>query len=244
MNTLDITRDYTLNNAKAFVRCAADAYNYPHDIETETAHIHVTQMPDAQVVAFRGTASIEDWITDIHVLRQRIQFLPDVPCGSVCEGFYKSTYGVIDQVMAKLNKDIPIFTCGHSLGGAQAALSLLLLKMRGFNTYHCYTYGQPRLGDKIFKAFFDKTMPGRLSRFCNGADIIPWAPSWLFGNRHSGVMHYLKPAGGVAVTPAMAMIAVSDFMDWWGDWATNRKLALLDDHHIAHYVAKVLDLKI
>ena len=51
----------------------------------------------------------------------------------------------------------PLYVAGHSMGAAMAHICALDLKFTlGFDDVNVYTYGSPRVGNTIFKDFFNK----------------------------------------------------------------------------------------
>lgn len=51
----------------------------------------------------------------------------------------------------------PLYVAGHSMGAAMAHICAMDLKFTlGFDDVNVYTYGSPRVGNTIFKDFFNK----------------------------------------------------------------------------------------
>lgn len=51
----------------------------------------------------------------------------------------------------------PLYVAGHSMGAAMAHICALDLKFTlGFENVNVYSYGSPRVGNTIFKDFFNK----------------------------------------------------------------------------------------
>src|ERR1700720_1308221 len=74
------------------------------------------------VISFRGTADIQNWLTDLQI------WLHPFPDGMVHAGFYDSLDLVWDDLNAALDqfqdKAQSLWSTGHSLGAAQAALAV------------------------------------------------------------------------------------------------------------------------
>jgi predicted lipase len=67
---------------------------------------------------------------------------------------------------------------GHSLGAANAALCGFDLASTGFvpsDRLYVYTYGEPRVGNKVFAQMFDKIVPNAW-RLVHYADLVPHLP--------------------------------------------------------------------
>jgi triacylglycerol lipase len=141
------------------------------------------------VVAFRGTEKkVSDWLTDADAVPEPLnqQFQPEKNGPKkVHSGFWKALKGhkvdkktALDHVQTILKKngkdeagnELPIFFTGHSLGGALALLTTVLIA-RDKNGA-CYTYGAPRIANYDF--FENVKMP--VFRIVNSADIVPRVP--------------------------------------------------------------------
>ena len=177
---------FSLANARICLQAAADAYLNAEcgarsaesgaqpaefrisDSSTDT-HVLLRQFGPALIVAFRGSASLRNWLTDFDAHKQAIA------TSHVHEGFYRAALSVRDELrdaIAKSNADTVCFT-GHSLGGALAVVMAWLLgegrdgrlpslnsesEISGTATRHpspasihsVYTFGQPRVGDAAF----------------------------------------------------------------------------------------------
>lgn len=139
-----------------------------------------------QIIAIRGTASIEDAFIDAD-----FGFVRNSNLGiQVHRGFDGATTRVVNELRPLLDKSSPIVITGHSLGGAVALLTGMHLHREGFQISHIYTYGQPRVTDKQGAALY-KQIP--VSRYVNHRDIVPvippaskdkerkWEPYWHLG---------------------------------------------------------------
>lgn len=135
------------------------------------------------VVAFRGTEkNVQDWLTDANCMPE------DVGGGKqVHGGFLKALTGnrdssdrtVKDIVAAALasreaqdaeGNPLPVFITGHSLGGALAVLTTVLVAPDVDGA--CYTYGGPRVANY---EFFRKVKTP-VYRVVNSADAVPRVP--------------------------------------------------------------------
>ncbi|KAG1334419.1 putative Lipase [Cocos nucifera] len=85
------------------------------------------------------------------------------------------------RTLLKKHNNAKILVTGHSLGGALAAIFPALLAMHEEydilgSIYGVMTYGQPRVGDAIFKNFIESTLSKRYYRMVYRYDIVPRIP--------------------------------------------------------------------
>lgn len=189
-------------NALWLARFSSLAYSEREAIEAQAAQwgaeAHFGQHQDTQwllardpraaVLAFRGTEPdrIVDVLTDIKIA-------PLAPpwggVGNVHEGFATELEAAWREIQAQLHDlhvvrdQVPVWVCGHSLGGALALLTALRLLQPGLQDGTkgmlfgaLYTYAQPRVGDSVFADHADRLLAGRYFRAVNNRDIVPTAP--------------------------------------------------------------------
>lgn len=105
---------------------------------------------DAIVIAFRGTANVQNVAVDLNY--DQVSY-PSVPGAKVHKTFYQSYLKLKNQItkgMAQLNTKYPhkkIYITGHSLGGALALFAAVDLSLN-YAVTAVYTYGQPRIGNQ------------------------------------------------------------------------------------------------
>ena len=143
----------------------------------------VATEPPYVVVAFRGTEKkVQDWLTDANCVPE------DVGGGrKVHRGFLKALAGnqdasdrtvkdIVESVLSSdkaqdaQGKPLPVFMTGHSLGGALAVLTTVLVAAAVNGA--CYTYGGPRVANY---EFFRKVKTP-VYRVVNSADAVPRVP--------------------------------------------------------------------
>jgi hypothetical protein len=151
----------------------------------------VAATADTTLVAFRGSANIPNWISNIQVL------YTTRPYGRVHRGFYfalAETHGRVRDAVAGLGKSRVLVT-GHSLGGAMAAL-YAAESGDDQSPGWIYTFGQPRTG---FGPGYVQSMRARfgtrLVRVVNNDDVVPQVPPWPF--RHAGRLVRFDASGNV-----------------------------------------------
>ncbi|KAL4537133.1 hypothetical protein Ndes2526B_g04958 [Nannochloris sp. 'desiccata'] len=124
-------------------------------------------------------------------------------------GFYKAykavqaeVIQVVDAITAGEGKDWSIFVTGHSLGGALSTLGAYELATRrqwtgGKPKVVNYSYGSPRVGNRVFAYAFNKAVPNAW-RVVNNNDAVALVPR-LIGYAHVGHLVRLTPEGDVIV---------------------------------------------
>lgn len=137
----------------------------------------ILESPEAVVVAFRGTSSTADWISDAIATQIKLRYLKEK--NLVHQGFaaiYHSTRRDIHAALAGLPRDKPLYVTGHSLGAALATLCAVdLAENAGCATPRLFTYGSPRVGDPAFAKIF----AGHIDisyRIANPLDIVTYVP--------------------------------------------------------------------
>ncbi len=137
-------------------------------------------------VSFAGTdpLSIRDWIDDIDFVHEAVQYYTDNGC-SGCEvhsGFYAAYDSVRSQVLDAVAKyagahpGVDVRVTGHSLGAAIATHCAADLAIQGYNVTDVYTFGQPRVGNRAFAAWYDGKFKGRHWRVTHSHDPVPHLP--------------------------------------------------------------------
>jgi predicted lipase len=141
------------------------------------------------VIALRGTEGIMEWMQDARFLGVPCPFLPGA--GNTEDGFtamYQSLAISPDVNPASLISSIPklpwkrsvtsLTICGHSLGGALAALLAVDLAANGaapFKIVTVYTYASPKTGDPLFVSTYNHLVPDTF-RIANRLDLVPKLP--------------------------------------------------------------------
>ena len=140
-------------------------------------------------VAFRGSLSIQNWITDLNIDKVKYKTRPECNC-QVHEGFYNATLSVFDAVLAEVKRlkalypSYSVKTTGHSLGGAIAQLTAMELINAGIDTT-MINFGQPRVGDEDYATFSNNFLKVQY-RVVHNRDIVPHNPGqiWPLNFKH------------------------------------------------------------
>eukprot|EP01132_Coremiostelium_polycephalum_P001230 gene1230-1553_t len=106
------------------------------------------------IVAFKGSSTMGDTITDFSILLTNCEF-NGVKCGMVHSGFYKA-YKVIqpmlDIYLKGIKEPFDLYFTGHSLGGALVELAMVDFMYRSddqkkrYSSIVAVTFGQPAVG--------------------------------------------------------------------------------------------------
>ncbi|MEM7714864.1 MAG: lipase family protein [Cyanobacteria bacterium P01_A01_bin.68] len=207
------TRKFSQANLAYLAYCAETVYYTPSESKAKLeqlgfsiqAHNHFIDFPDTNtqciivgdeekiIIAFRGTENLQDWRTNINLFKAAWKV------GMVHSGFYKSLTSVWPEAMNRLQSlrtnNQPIWLTGHSLGGALATLACATFnsELPDYEIAGIYTFGQPRVGDRIFCRACDEVSKARFFRVVNNNDIVPRIPKIKYG--HVGTLIYFDPNG-------------------------------------------------
>lgn len=195
---------------------------------------------DHAVLVFRGTevfkpgdpwskvrSVLRDWSSDAAVAR--VEW--DGP-GRVHRGFrdaFEALWPALKPALQTLRCDLPLFCCGHSLGGALALLAAARLAPLRSARLHLLTLGQPRVGDAGFKA----ALTGLdMLRLVNGSDMVARLPPGWMGYRHVGRRRVLGARRKDAGEPEAPASGHGSRLSRWLGRMTPAGLA---DHSPLHY---------
>lgn len=159
----------------------------------------VLQSEQASIVAFRGTLSATDWVSDF--IAQQIPYRSVKNAGLTHKGFtdlYLTSRVSLFTLLDMLPKNKPLFITGHSLGGALATLAALDIAVnKQFPNPIVYTFGAPRVGDPAFVRTYNDTI-GTHYRFQNEYDIVPHLPPLVYQQPNTDkVFYYMHVKGEV-----------------------------------------------
>jgi hypothetical protein len=160
---------------------------------------------DLAMLAFRGTESIGDWMTNIQIIGKNRHY------GRVHKGFHRAFKDVRDDcrnVLTNGNFE-HVFFCGHSLGGALATIAMAEMADIPAQYKAGYTYGQPKTGKRSFRDYFNQHHGGQFFRYVNDGDIVPRVPP---AYRHVGQLHVLSDNEGLeALAPEIRELTEQEF---------------------------------
>ncbi|MDF2725881.1 MAG: lipase [Paenibacillus sp.] len=142
----------------------------------------ILESDDRVILAFRGTSSTTDWISDAIASQEKYKCVKDA--GSTHRGIsniYNSARPAILPTLNKLSASGKrLLVTGHSLGGALATLGAMDVKKNtGFTFPIIYTFGSPRVGDPEFAHSFSNKMRDSF-RVYNRLDAVPLLPPQVY----------------------------------------------------------------
>jgi hypothetical protein len=157
--------------------------------------------PDVLVIAFTGSQTWKDWLSNLDMRKMR------TPFGGVHSGFIRSFHDIEREVLpyiwalSAVNK--PIVICGHSRGGALATLLAAILDHHGTPVHSVYALCSPKIGGPDFAEYWRRTgIP--LYLLVNGNDVVPTLPPSTWGEWLK-LVFYVIPLNLVLVIPPMLL---------------------------------------
>uniref|UniRef100_A0A0E0MHT3 Fungal lipase-type domain-containing protein n=1 Tax=Oryza punctata TaxID=4537 RepID=A0A0E0MHT3_ORYPU len=188
------TSDLTSLFAWTCPRCQGDTKGFEMieiivDVENcLQAFVGIAPDPLSIIIAFRGTQehSVSNWIEDLFWKQLDVGY-PGMPDAMVHHGFYTAYYNttvrheILESVRwaRKTYGRLPINVVGHSMGGALASFCALDLSVKyGSQEVQLMTFGQPRVGNPSFAAYFSDQVP-RTIRVTHQNDIVPHLPPYF-----------------------------------------------------------------
>lgn len=189
--SLALASQLSYDNANTVEGTVKDVWSFDdcHFVEEDDTQCFVATASDVVMVAFRGTASVGDWLTDLNALSTERFY------GTVHRGF-RNAFAVVDAKLREILNDVPdrpIVLTGHSLGGALAMIAAAEWAGQ-IPVSRIYTYGQPAVGKRRFPAFMIEHYAGKIFRFVNDDDIVTMVPPTY---DHVGRLRQLGPSGSL-----------------------------------------------
>ena len=176
----------------------------PHSADAP-AHALLAVWRDKAVLAFRGSASLQDTLTDMWFLRRRFG-AARVHCGFAQR--FERLWPDIEPWVETISASVPIQATGHSLGGAMACLAGTRFPFDGI-----VTFGEPRVGlglDTVFHAREHR-------RFVNGRDPVCRIPLPIGYRHHGGATVLVDPHHGTSVTFDHAIVYYAEILELLAD---------------------------
>ena len=128
------------------------------------------------LLAFRGTESIPDWLTNLQAVKDPGPWVDT----TVHEGFQDAFAAAalrIGEIVGRRREGRQVWVTGHSLGGALAVLLVATLLESEIPVTGLYTFAAPRVGDRKFARRLDQGLQGSAHwRVVNEGDLVPHVP--------------------------------------------------------------------
>lgn len=141
----------------------------------------ILQSEDRIIVAFRGTSSATDWISDAIARQGKYKCVQGA--GKSHLGISNIYYSAREQILtalATLSARKSLMITGHSLGGALATLCAVDMAVNSaFSLPSVYSYGSPRVGDPTFVKVYSGKVDQSF-RIFNRYDIVPRLPPHVY----------------------------------------------------------------
>ncbi|RXZ84302.1 lipase family protein [Paenibacillaceae bacterium] len=151
----------------------------------------ILESADGYVVAFRGTSTPVEWISNSIARQTSYRYIKNG--GLVHQGFVDIYASARDQLIGALGRlpaCKPVTVTGHSLGGALAVLAAPDIAV---NTIHgppqVYTYAAPRVGDPQFALRYNRLIP-KSWRIYNEFDLVPYLPPHIYRSPRTDEIYY------------------------------------------------------
>ncbi|MFC1510205.1 Mbeg1-like protein [Candidatus Omnitrophota bacterium] len=204
-----------LSNALILAKLAKLVYETPENVKSELLHtwqankvycenfendmqFALVRFSGGLILVFKGTKEAPDWLVNID--SKKIVG----PWGSyVHRGFYKAlmeNWSKTSSILRKFQSSFqePLWIAGHSLGGALATLAAAQFNCEKRRVKAMYSFGSPRLGNKLFCDEFNLRIPS--VRFVHNEDIVPRVPK--FSYEHVGDKCYFDRNKNMILNPS------------------------------------------
>jgi triacylglycerol lipase len=175
----------------------------------------ILESNDRIILAFRGTNTGSDWISDVIARQNPFVFVRDV--GLVHRGFldiYRSARKQILASLSKLPSHKQLYITGHSLGGALATLCAVDVALNTkFKAPVVYSYASPRVGSPTFASRFNN-LNSNCHRFYNQYDLVPQLPTILYKSpKTDRIYYYLHVKKGIELSFQKGSVSANHAID-------------------------------
>jgi hypothetical protein len=228
---------------------AERAYSEATIIQTRTdTQVLVSRLAGGDVaVAFRGSSSLRDWITNAQFMTTILLSTTrhgGISVHRVHTGFLAAFESVavdlthaVGEALREARRNYPdarLHVTGHSLGGALALLGGMEFARQKLPLALVVTFGAPRVGNKAFARMFNKFIGDRTINVVNEGDPVPLLPTLLMGYRDCGHELFLRRNGAVKHDPFIGWEIFKDAFGMWRNWRKHQ-LGLISNHLLGEY---------
>jgi triacylglycerol lipase len=138
-------------------------------------HCVVARHRDFCLLAFRGSTTTQDWLTDFKFMQMKTK-KTGLP-GRVHRGFHRMLGERWETLSSELSRaaadGLSVWIAGHSLGGGLAQLAAMRAVEDGIPVAGVYAFAAPKVGDPAFVEAYDERLAGSSYRIVNGDDLVP-----------------------------------------------------------------------
>ncbi|KAF7164530.1 hypothetical protein CNMCM5623_009027 [Aspergillus felis] len=211
-------------------------YSFSNETITDTAgFVALDNTNKAIVIAFRGSYSVRNWITDATFP------LTDPGLCDGCQaelGFWTAWKLVRDDILPIVqdlktrHADYKVVVVGHSLSAAIASLTAADLRTQNYNAI-LYAYAAPRVANKPLAKFI--TDQGNNYRFTHRDDPVPKLPLLTMGYVHISPEYYITAADNVTVTEKDITVLEGD-VNFNGNTGTGLPDILAFHSHVWYFI--------
>jgi len=154
---------------------------------------------EVALVAFRGTESTADWLSNLNLTPRPLPGIGQVHAGFL--GQFQALRPQLERLL-QAHPHLPLVVTGHSLGGGIAVLAAASWSATR-PVRALYTYGQPAVAkDAGSASAIGTSLAGAYHRLVNDADIVPRVPP---AYRHAGHLLRFDSEGRVSGQTISAM---------------------------------------
>ncbi len=203
-------------------------------IEHDGAQAYLFVNEHDVVVACRGTEPTEwnDVQADANAVLSVVGTLGKVHSGF--NGEVDHLWPVLEEILR--NNKLPVWFCGHSLGGAMATITAFRCKASSIssNPQELHTFGSPRVGCRKYTRHAEV----KHYRWVHNNDVVTRCPPVWMGYRHCGQEIYLDRYGRIR-----QLTGIWRSRDRWRGFIgalMKWKFDLLDDHSIRLYAQHIV----
>jgi hypothetical protein len=150
---------------------------WDHFWPEDGSYVAHRSLPDADVIVWRGSVSITDWLQDFN--RAALPTI-DPDLGMVHPGFIAGVRAASTHLLDVCEKATkPLWITGHSLGAAHAALHAALLTKLGRQIERVVLFGCPRPGYADLRTRLEPVNIHSYRNQCpEGHDLVTDVPVW------------------------------------------------------------------
>ncbi len=220
----------------------SNLHTYTSDIDGQCFTV---QIDNILYITFRGTESFRDCLSDANIIQVPMDLdnIPNEERPNVHWGFLRQFRSLQTQIEKDIEsfKGTQIIITGHSLGGAQCSLAGLAFACKyPLDSFSCYTYGSPRVGDITFRNIFNKTIHDH-KRFVNEDDPVTMIPlPWRF--KHVSKLKFITKKDEIKNSiPYVRWKTL--FSEYW-NFILGKNKSPTEDHYCRNYLEKLKKIDI